>query len=87
MANGTMASRVRRSASVKIIRRPPSRLRNARFSAFRYSIRAAARRSSQTAMLPESKAMKLSTADHIELCKPRIVERGNPSFRTPRYKS
>ena len=77
-------AKVRRSASVKMIRRPASRLRSARFSVFRYSIRAAACRSSQAAMLPERSAMKLSTESRIELCWPRVLQSGNLSFRTSR---
>jgi len=49
---------VRRSASVKIIRCRPSRMRRARFSALRHSMRAAACRSSQHAMPADTIARK-----------------------------
>ena len=52
--------------SVPAERRPRNRTRNARFSAFRYSIRAAVCRSSQAAMLPESRATKLPIASRIK---------------------
>ncbi len=66
--------KVWRSASVTTIRRPPRRLRKARFSAFRYSIRAAAGRSDQVATLRDSSATKFSIRSDITLCYRRVSE-------------
>ena len=66
-------AKVRRSASVKMIRRPASRLRRARFSAFRYfypsgdlSFQPSGNASGEPPA--ERSAMKLSTETRIELC-------------------
>ena len=56
-----------RSASVNRIRRRPSLARNARFSAFKYLISAAACRSSQQAMLAISNARKFRGIQGIDL--------------------
>lgn len=77
---------VRRSTSVKTIRRPPRRVRNARFSAFRYAIRAAACRANQAAMLPDSRTTKYSTRSDIALCYRGVYRNGNLSFRTVRVR-
>src|ERR1700722_15536553 len=78
-------ARYQRSASVNIIRRRPSRVRRARFSAFRCSICAAACRSSQQAILAEIKAkMDLRLRDMSPWhCQP--VRNGNLSLRTLRH--
>ena len=76
---------VRRSAAVKIIRRRPSRARRARFSALRYSMRAAACRSSQHAMPADTKARKDPGPTNIDPCYRSRRAICNSSFRTLRH--
>jgi hypothetical protein len=75
---------VRRSASVNTILHRPSRARRARFSAFRYSIRAAACRSSQHAILADSKAKRDLRLRDIDPCYRSRARNTNQSFRTLR---
>ena len=78
------AARVRRSESVNTSRRRPSLARSSRFSAFRYSICAAAWRSSQQPMLATRSARKVRGFHDIHRCYEIPLPLANSSFRTVR---